>query len=124
MEMLRYDSYLADPNLWMLEAVGDNDNKYYEYMLLYTDDCLAVSQHLKKQLIEIDKYFPLKPASIGPPKIYLGAKVTKVKLPNGVDAYAISMSQYVQETVRNVEKHLKKRNLALPKKVSTPVVAN
>ena len=124
MDMLGYTSCLADPDLWMREAVGDDGNKYYEYMLLYTDDCLAVSQNPKEQLMEIDKYFPLKPASIGPPKIYLGAKVTKVQLPNGVEAYAVSMSQYVQEAVRNVEEHLKKRDLALLKKASTPVAAN
>ena len=83
-----------------------------------------MSQNPKEQLMEIDKYFPLKPASIGPPKIYLGAKVTKVQLPNGVEAYAMSMSKYVKEAVRNVDEHLKKRDLALLKKASTPVAVN
>ena len=124
MDMLGYTSCLADPDLWMQEAVGNDGNKYYEYMLLYTDDCLAVSQNPKEQLMEIDKYFPLKPASIGPPKIYLGAKVTKVQLLNGIEAYAMSMSQYVQEAVRNVEDHLRKRDLALLKKAPTPIATN
>ena len=64
-------------------------------MLLYTDDCLSVSMHPREALLEIDKYFPMKQASIGPPKIYLGAKISKVQLPNGVDAFAMSMSQFV-----------------------------
>ena len=38
----------------------------------------------------------MKASSIGPPKIYLGAKLGKVQLPNGVEAYAIIMSQFVQ----------------------------
>ena len=48
----------------------------------------------------------------------------KVQLLNGVNAYAMSMSQYVQEAIRNVEQYLKKRDLALVKKASTPMTAN
>ena len=124
MDMLGYESCLADPDLWMREAVTDDGRRYYEYMLLYTDDCLAVSKHPREVLLEIDKYFPMKPASIGPPKIYLGAKISKVQLPNGVNVYAMSMSQYVQEAVKNVEQYLKKRDLALVKKASTPMTTN
>ena len=75
--------------------------------------------------MEIGKYFPLKPAPVSLPKTYLGAKVTMVQLLNGVDAYAVSMSQqYIQEAVKNVKGHLKKRNLALPKKALMPMMAN
>ena len=55
----------------------------------------------------------MKASSIGPPKIYLGAKVGKVQIPNVVEAYDISMSQYVQEYVKNVEKYLHGRGLVL-----------
>ena len=58
------------------------------------------------------------------PKFYLGAKILKVQLPNGVNAYTMSMSQYVQEAVKNVEQYLKKRDLTLVKKASTPMTAN
>ena len=61
----------------MREAIDDEGKKYYEYMLLYTDDCLAIRQHPKEQLMEIHKYIPLKPKLIGPPKIYFGAKISK-----------------------------------------------
>ena len=121
MEMLGYTSCLADPDLWIRKAITDNGNDYYEYMLLYTDDCLSVSEHPRQALMEVNKYFPLKPESVGPPKIYLGAKISKVQLQNGVEAYAMSMSQYVQEAVRNVEGHLRKKGLGLLKKASTPM---
>ena len=45
-----------------------------------------------------------------------------MKIPNGVEAYAIIMSQYVQEYVNNVEKYLYERGLVLFKKVSTPLL--
>ena len=124
MEMLGYESCLADPDLWIRKAVMDNGVEYYEYMLIYTDDCLAISQHAREALMEINKYFPMKPSSIGPPKIYLGGKISKMELPNGVQAYAMSMSQYVQEAVKNVEAHLRKKGLALLKKAASPLTSN
>ena len=121
MEMLKYESCLADPDLWIRKAVNDEGNQYYEYMLLYVDDCLSVSQHPREALEEINKYFPMKPNSVESPKLYLGAKVSKVQLPNGVETWAMSMSQYVKEAVRNVESYMQKKGLALIKKAGTPM---
>ena len=50
MEHLGYSSCLADPDLWMREAVKDDGTEYYGYMLLYVDDYLAVGQRPRKQL--------------------------------------------------------------------------
>ena len=71
-------------------------------MLLYVDDCLCVSEHPRECLEKLNKYFPLKPGSGGDPKLYLGTKISKVTLPNGVEMWAMSTSQYVQEGIRNV----------------------
>ena len=38
------------------------------------------------------------------PDIYLGAKVKPMKMNNGVTAWAISLSKYVNEAVNNCEK--------------------
>ena len=58
--------------------------------------------------MKIDKYFKMKEGSIGDPDIYLGAKLRKNTLPNGVEAWSTSPSKYVQEAVKNVELHLAK----------------
>ena len=52
------------------------------------------------------RYFELKEESIGPPDHYLGGKVRKVQLENGVNAWAFSSSQYAQTAVKNVEAYL------------------
>ena len=52
----------------------------------------------------------LKEGSVGVPDLYLGAKITKVTLPNGVDAWAWSSSRYIQEAIRSLEVHLSARN--------------
>jgi hypothetical protein len=68
MQHLGFKSCLADPDVCMRAATTTDGHKYWEYVLLYTDDCLVVSQrgeHLLRK--EIGKYFELKEESIGPP---------------------------------------------------------
>ena len=82
---------------------------HYEYVLLYTDDVLVISENGERILREgIGKYFEPKEDSIGPLKIYLGGQMSKVVLDNGIEAWAFSSSRYVQESVKNVERHLER----------------
>ena len=50
------------------------------------------------------------------------SKIGQGAFPNGVETYAIGMSQYVQESVKSVEKYLHDRGLALLEKASTPLL--
>ena len=46
MKFLGFGSYHADLDVWVQESVRkDGVTKYYEYVLLYTDDCLVISDH-------------------------------------------------------------------------------
>ena len=125
MRHLDFVSCLADPDVWMRPDVKSDGTEYYKYILLYTDDVLCVSEFPERILRkELDKYFKLKPNSIGPPKLYLGAGIRKVELENGAKGWAASPSQYVQEAVKNVERYLEKQEIPgrwkLPKKEETP----
>jgi len=66
----------------------------------------------------------MKNGSVGYPKIYLGNKVSKMTLENGVDAYIFSLSQYVQTAIAIVERYLSKRGEMLPKRTYTPFMTN
>ena len=57
MEHLGYTSCLANPDLWIREAINTSGNPYDEYMLLYVDDTLYISEFPKEALLEINKYF-------------------------------------------------------------------
>ena len=103
MEHLGYESCKADPDVWMRSATRLDGQEYFEYILLYVYDCLCISENPKPALLQIEKYFPIKPASLGRPKTYLGGTVSKIQLPNGVHAWAFSSSQYVHESVKSVE---------------------
>ncbi len=57
-------------------------------------------------LDKLDKYFMLKPSSIGNPSMYLGAKLKLTQMSNGVYALGVSLAKYIKEAVSNCEKHL------------------
>ena len=48
----------------------------------------------------------MKPGSIADPDFYLGNKLKMTTLPNGVHAWGMSSSKYVQEAVINIDKYL------------------
>jgi len=72
----------------------------------------------------LGKYFPLKPESIGHPKLYLGGKLSQLDLPNGVCAWAISASKYIQQSLNNLEGILKKHGLKLRRNTNSPLPGN
>jgi hypothetical protein len=125
MQHLGFESCLADPDVWMRPAVTSEGNEYWEYVLLYVDDALVVSangEHVLRN--EIGKYFDLKEGSIGPPKLYLGGKVSQVTLANGMKAWSFSSSQYVHSAVKNVEDFLETQGEKLPARAATPLSSN
>ena len=128
MSHLGFKSCPADPDVWMRPAEKSDGTTYYEYVLLYVDDALAIGENAEKILREeIGRYFELKEESVGPPSLYLGGRVRKVVLENGAEAWAFSSSQYVQAAVKNVEDYLAKdenKRWSLPSKADTPMKSN
>jgi hypothetical protein len=91
--------------------------------LIICGNTLAISHNPMEVMRRIDKFFPMNEESMGPPDIYRGAKLSKVRLSNGVEAWAISSSKYVKEGVKNVEDYLGKEyhGRSLARKTSTPM---
>ena len=96
MEFLVFKSNGGDPDVWMPPAKLKYYTEVYEYVLLYTDDCLVVSENSESILKnEIGRYFELKPDSIGPPILYLGGHLRKVVLNTGFKAWDFGSTHYV-----------------------------
>ena len=111
MQFLNFTSCPAGPDVWMRPAIKSDGSKCYEYVLLYVDDALVVFENAESILRnELGRYFELKEESIGPAEHYLGGKVRKVQLENGVHAWAFHSSQYVQTAVKNVMAYLLTEN--------------
>ena len=128
MEFLNIKSCLADPNVWMRPAIKSDGNTYYEYVLLYVDDALVVSENAEGILRnKLGRYFHLKEESISPPTVYLGGRVCKVQLENGVWAWSFSSSRYVQSAIKNVEAYIgrpENSHLKIPSKAETPLMTS
>ena len=57
MRHLGFKSSLADPDVWMQEAATAKGSEYWEYILIYTDNVLVISDTGEKTLRDgIGKY--------------------------------------------------------------------
>ena len=61
----------------------------------------SIRNSTSPQLLDLDKFFMMKKGSIGDPGIYLGAKLRKVQLDNGVLDWGMNPAKYVQEALRD-----------------------
>ncbi len=74
MRQLGYESNKANPDLWMevcTRDTGSGPERYFSYILIYVDDILCIHDDPDLILTQINKYFPLKPDSVGEPYVYL-----------------------------------------------------
>jgi hypothetical protein len=107
MKHLRWHTCRADSYLWMkAETCPDDGVSYWAYILIYVDDILCLHHDPGSPLAKLDEYFKTKEGSIQVPTFYLGAKLKNTVLPNGVVAWGMSPSKYVQSVVHNVKEYL------------------
>jgi hypothetical protein len=118
---LGYRSSRGDPDVWLKSAVKKNGEEYYEYLFVYTDDILAVSQKPMAILTRLNTYFKLKPDSIHSPTDYLGTKIKETILPNTKRAWGQSSKHYVENAVKTLEAWMKDNGYKLPKSKVTPM---
>ena len=115
---LGYQMCRADNDVWMRPAVKADGTKVWEYVLVYSDDLLAVGINPRVTLEQIDQHYKLKNADISSPERYLGSDIGKYTLKDGTVAWAMSSSTYVDNAVKTVETWLQKRGQALKTKAS------
>jgi hypothetical protein len=99
-------------------AVAPNGAKYYSYILVYVDDILIVDKDPKRFMDMLEEKYTVKPSSIGEPKVYLGADISKAYYPDGSYAWIMSSDSYVKEAVKNVKKRMKEEGGEYNKKLS------
>ena len=89
----------ADLYLFMKPMVRYDDGfNYYDMMFIH--------YYAESVLRRIYKYFNLNPISVGDPDIYMGYKLKKMRLENGVWEWANSPATYAKEPGGKVEKYL------------------
>jgi hypothetical protein len=108
-----FQSSMADPDVWLRAASKGDGEDYYEYVLMYVDDILAISCNARLILEEIQGTFKLKNDKIETPEFYLGAKLQQKDI-NGYKCWTITTQDYIKAAVKNVEETLKKSERHLP----------
>jgi hypothetical protein len=74
--------------------------------LIYVDDIFCVHHDPDSPLERLDEYFKMKEGSIQVPTFYMGAKLKKTALPNGMVEWDMSSSKYVQSAVQNIKEYM------------------
>ena len=120
LDEMGFTSSIADPDVWMRPHIKPDGEKYYEYILVYVDDLLAISMDATAVIREVAEKFKLKKDKIVPPKVYLGGKLAKKTL-NGKDVWTMSSVDYVKAIVKNLEDRLQKEGQKLPTRAITPM---
>jgi hypothetical protein len=89
---------------------------YYEYILVYVDDVLALSHQEEIIMRGLQEFYRLKDG-FHKPDLYLGAKVKEWTFPGQPSKtfWALSSSRYVKEAIKNVENKLRDENRSLYK---------
>jgi hypothetical protein len=107
MKHLVWNPCSADRDIWMkAETHPDDGVLYWSYIMIYVDDILCVHREPGSSLAKLDEYFKMMEGSIQVPTVYLGTKLKKNVLPNGVVAWGMSSSEYVQSAVQHVQDYL------------------
>jgi hypothetical protein len=118
---LGFQSSLADPDVWLRAATKEDGEQYYEYVLMYVDDILAIACDAEAILRDVQTTFKLKNDKIETPEFYLGAKLQEKPL-NNITCWTITSQDYVKAAVRNVEEATKNTSRRIPSKnVETPM---
>ena len=89
--------------MWIRAAKKENRNKYYEMVFVYVDDILSLSHKTKVCIKGITLVFRKKQDSVKAPEIYLGADISKMKLPDEREVWATSPRTYVINVIQVVE---------------------
>jgi hypothetical protein len=113
-------SCIADPYVWMRPASKPDGEEYYEYILMYVNDILAISYSPMPMMEEIQRMVKFKNDAIEEPSNYLGAKLQRKEI-NGVTCWTITSADYVKAAIENVEEGIHENKWKLPTKVTTPM---
>ena len=119
-----FRSTYADPDVWIRPAVKPCGKEYYEYVLCYVDDLIAISTNPRKILEELKgQDIKYKNDEIKPPEMYLGARLKERNL-EGTACWTIGSDDYIKAAVQTVKQAEAIKRWRWPTKVSTPMTAS
>jgi hypothetical protein len=94
----------------MRPATKKDNHKYYEYIFVYDDDLLVLSEDPSHKMKGISEIYRMKDSSVTKPTVYLGAQIKEHRLPDNPAKIVWSMSaeKYIKEAIHTLELDLAK----------------
>jgi hypothetical protein len=128
---LKFQSCKTDPDVWYCPATTKKDSStYYEYVLIYVDLILTVSESLKNIMETLSGLYRLKEdpttgKTYDRPSRYLRANIGNYHFDDDVKKprWFILSHTYVKQAIKTCEEHLDKQGLKLKTKVSATLPA-
>ena len=118
LDEMGFKSSIIDPDVWIRPATKADGEHYYEFILVYVDNLLAMIQCALSVIREVVEKFKLKKDKIEPPDICLGGRLARKEL-NGNQVWTMISVEYVKAVVKNLEERLKKKITKLPAREKT-----
>ena len=119
LDSMGFKSSMTDPDVWLRPAIK-HDGEYYEYVLVYVDNILAISANPREILEEIQKMVKFKNDKIETPSTYLGGQFEEKQL-NGHKCWTITSVDYIKAAIINVKKLIANTRWKLPSRATTPM---
>jgi Reverse transcriptase (RNA-dependent DNA polymerase) len=121
-----FSACMGDPDVWLRKAVKPGGFQYYEYVLVYVDDILAVSHNPQVIMDSLSKHYTLKQGSVRPPSEYLGSDLKSFDIPStGTEpvstCWSMSSETYIKRAVAKVKRTLSEAGQRLRTKSVTPM---
>lgn len=114
----------ANPDVWLRINHRSDGSRYYEYFLVYVDDCLVVSENPRDILTRLEQEYKYRLKDVGPPKRFLGARIGEVML-DGHKTWYISAQDYLEKALEGViQRFGKLESLFSSSKLQTPAPTN
>ncbi|KAL7525855.1 hypothetical protein ACHAWF_001533, partial [Thalassiosira exigua] len=105
---LKFIPSRVDGDMYYRKSSKPDGTLYYELLLVYVDDVLAISHDPKEIMETIGKRFEIKNVEYGPPTTYLGGGLERFQIPGTNERpWSLLSTQYVKAAVANVEALLK-----------------
>jgi len=116
-----YFSSLADPDVWMKARTKANGQTYYEYLLIYVDDVLCISEKPSEFMLKLQSIYTLK-NGFAPPKSFLGVDIHPYEVHKHGQVqrcYGMSSESYLRRIITDLE-----QRSHLPPQAVAPLPSN
>ena len=114
-----FGDLIKDYDLCLHTNTKPDGTPYWEYVLCYVDDVLAISLETMAIISLLDRNVLYNLRGVKEPTEYLRAQVRKHELPNGRTCWDMSSDLYVERAIADVNTELATVNQTLTKRAST-----